>query len=167
MSRAMVVPEDSMPPASKAAAEIADLMLKPGWGVLQKALWDEKRVAWRQILSHHTSNCCRPQKKGGVVASLKSAGLDNRIQRRLGRFSVVLELPALFNCQLVASDFLGYFTYASQEHDTHKKAKEEACLTVLTFLLTIAPKRMHIAPNSMRNIDRVRAHVFRRYRGVG
>jgi hypothetical protein len=157
MSLAMVVPEDSMPPASKAAAEIADLIVNPGWVVLQKTLQDEKRVAWRQILSHHTSNCCRPEKKGGVVASLKSAGLDNRIQRRLGRFSVVLELPALFNCQLVASDFLGYFTYASQEHDTHNEATEEACLTVLTFILTIAPKRMHIAPKSMHNIDRVRA----------
>ena len=153
----MVVPEDSMPPASKAAAEIADLMLKPGWGVLQKALWDEKIAEWRQILSHHTSKCCRPAHEGGVVPSLKSAGLDTRIQSRLGQFIVVLELPALFNCQLVASDFLGHFTYASREHDTHKKAQEEACLTVLTFLLTIAPQRMFIAPKSMGNIDRVRA----------
>jgi hypothetical protein len=157
MSGALVVFEDSFPPASGAAAEIAALMLTPGWGALQHSLLEEKIATWRQILAHHTSQCCRPEHKGGVVPSLKSAGLDNVIQSRLGQFIVVLELPALFNCQLVASDFLGHFTYASQEHDTHKKAQEEACLTVLTFLLTIAPQRMFIAPKSMGNIDRVRA----------
>jgi hypothetical protein len=159
----MVVSVDSMPPASGSAAEIAALMLNPGWGVLQDALVAEKIApSWRHILSHHTSQCCRPAHKGGVVPSLKSAGLDTVIQCRLGLFIVVLELPALFNCELfncelVASDFLGHFKYASREHDTHEKAQEEACLTCVTFLLTIAPQRVFIAQNSMRDIDRVRA----------
>ena len=47
--------------------------------------------------------------------------------------------------------------YCARVRHTHKKAQEEACLTVLTFLLTIASQRMFIAPKSMGNIDRVRA----------
>jgi hypothetical protein len=55
------------------------------------------------------------------------------------------------------SDALGLFTYVSCWHDTEKEAQEEACLTVLTFLLTIAPQQVLIAPKSMGDIDRVRA----------
>ena len=90
---------------------------------------------------------------------MKSAGLDDVIQRSLAHYIVVLELPALFKGDMPDSDALGLFTYVSCEHDTHRKAQEEACLTVLTFLLTIAPQQVLIAPNSMGDIDRVRAEA--------
>ena len=90
---------------------------------------------------------------------MKSAGLDDGIQISVAHYIVVLELPALFKGDMPDSDALGLFTYVSCEHDTHKKAQEEACLTVLTFLLTIAPQQVLIAPNSMGDIDRVRAEA--------
>ena len=88
---------------------------------------------------------------------MKSAGLDHVIESSFGHYIVVLELPALFKGDFLASEALGLFTYVSREHTTQKKAQEEACLTCVTFLLTIAPQRVFIAQNSMRDIDRVRA----------
>jgi hypothetical protein len=109
MSGALFAFEDSFPPASEAAAEIAALMLTPGWGALQHFHLEEKLATWRQILAHHTSQCCRPEHKGGVVASLKLAGLDDVIEISLCHYIVVLELPALFEGDMLASDALGLF----------------------------------------------------------
>ena len=49
------------------------------FAVLLKAIDDEKGVAYRQILSHHTTTACQPRKQAGPVSSLKDCGIDTKL----------------------------------------------------------------------------------------
>ena len=52
---------------------------------LRAALEAEKnqKVAFRQVLSHHTTTACQPRKAPGSVSSLKASGLKSSSGARL------------------------------------------------------------------------------------
>ena len=76
--------------------EMSRMMSLPGWAELQEVIKEEKATLWRWLLSHHTSRCCQPRKQGGVVESLKEAGLD----RVVGVCESVLDSKTVFQVRV-------------------------------------------------------------------
>ena len=125
------------------------MMSLPGWADLQVVLKEEKATAWRWILAHQTSRCCQPHKQGGVVESLKDAGLD----RVLGVSDGVLDMKTVFQVRVQLDQLFepdegnppvsGIYplVYCSTLESLPDLAKENACREIFTFLLAIAPQR--------------------------
>ena len=61
----------------------------PQFSKLRAALVKDAKVPWRQILSHHTSSPCQPQKSAGPVASLKACGMDTPEKMGQGEYRVM------------------------------------------------------------------------------
>ena len=64
---------------------------------LRAALEAEKnqKVAFRQVLSHHTTTACQPSKAPGSVSSLKASGLDE-MPGRAGEWHVIVHIASSF-----------------------------------------------------------------------
>ena len=156
--------------------ETSRMMSLPGWAELQEVIKQEKLTLWRWLLSHHTSRCCQPRKQGGVVESLKEAGLD----RVLGVCESVLDSKTVFQVRVQLDQLfepdegnlpvsgINPLVYCSTRESLPDLAKENACREIFTFLLAIAPQKVYVAPASMRDIERVRsaAEAFLDGRGV-
>ena len=157
--------------------EMSRMMSLPGWAELQEVIKQEKLTLWRWLLSHHTSRCCQPRKQGGVVESLKEAGLD----RVLGVCESVLDSKTVFQVRVQLDQLfepdegnhlpvsgMNPLVYCSTMESLPDLAKENACREIFTFLLAIAPQKVYVAPASMRDIERVRsaAEAFLDGRGV-
>ena len=157
--------------------EMSRMMALPGWADLQVVLKEEKATTWRHILAHHTSRCCQPQKLGGVVESLKEAGLDRVLgvcdpdQDGKTVLQVRVQLEQLFEPDDAGNQpvsGINPLVYCSTLESTPELAQENACLEIFTLLLAIAPQKVYVAPASMNDIERVRsaAEEFLDGRGV-
>lgn len=131
--------------AAASVAAMQQLQDLPGWQRLLDVIEAESKVAYRQVLSHHTSQPCQPQKRGGVVPCLRDSGLETNIGSR-GLMQVRLELPSLFQKGVGPG-----WVYETAEHPSMKKAQQDACKTTLAFLLAVNPEAVHLAPGSMRD----------------
>ena len=108
----------------------------------------------RQVLSYHTSRECWPNKKGGPLQSLKSAGLEQKILFAESPLAPVPDSAFFIKVELVSAfsdgDGMG-FEYCSDVHTNLKlkEAQQEVCHGVLSQLLVCAPEAVHIHPNSL------------------
>ena len=123
----------------------------PQFSKLREALVEEAKVPWRQILSHHTSSPCQPQKSAGPVASLKACGLDTPEQMGQDQYRVVLRLEHSYeigdNC---------FVEYSSMQSKKFKECQKSAALDVLCFLLVNRPNGVHLHTSTSCSVDRVR-----------
>ena len=127
-----------------------DMKSLPQFETLLKVLDEEHLVAFRQILSHHTSTPCQPGKAKGPVPSLKSCGIDTRLGDA-GHWRLTLNMPHSYEeGDDLNVDFVG------GEHTSFKACQADAAKTVLAFLLVNRPLAVHLHANTVRDIEKVR-----------
>ena len=67
------------------------------FSALLKVIEEEKRVPYRQILSHHMTTSCQPGKVPGPVSSLKACGIEDKKEGLVaGLCRLDLHLPSSF-----------------------------------------------------------------------
>lgn len=130
-------------------------MLRDGFQQLLEILRQKKSkgATWRNLLAHHTSECCAPGHSRGSVGSLKEAGIDDDHTTTTGEHVCKLKLMKLFEAaagSAVPAD-LPPFECTSSGCATQAEAQEEACFFTLAFLLCTGPALVFLHPNSLSN----------------
>ena len=100
---------------------------------LRAALDQEKSVAFRQVLSHHTTTACQPRKAAGPVISSKASGLDNKCGRA-GAWHVIVNLA---NSYWEGDRY--WVQFRGDSRPNFKDCQVEAAQHLLMMLLAIRP----------------------------
>ena len=103
------------------------------FAALLEAIDDQKLVGPRQILSHHTTTACQPQKQAGPVSNLKGCGLDEKLGSA-GHWRLESKMPSSFE----HGDGLDV-EYIGWERANFKDCQTEAAQLVHAFLFVNRP----------------------------
>ena len=120
--------------------EFALLSDFPSWSAFGTVVKQKLKVRARHALSYHTTTACQPKNNPAPGGSLKDCGIphtDPQTAIGVRGYEISATLPNSFE----VGDGL-QLQYHNEQHESHEKAVQQACVDLLCFLLVSGPEKV-------------------------